>query len=280
VSLLLTLLLAVVEPVAGPAAPPPPGAHDVAAVAGSSRRESIDPAAFLETLLERYRALQRYEDRTHVVQVTQRTGEAPKRVETRIGVAIADDGKLRIDTAFPRLMRGMGLGLPLRSSPAMRHGNLQYQLWLAPHMSLRFSEEPEVPRSGVPEGLTATQAEHVTIDEREMVHLELASEENEDGSHDATLDLYVNPESMLVERVTGQQRLPDGASYETTVDITPIEVVAEGPWTHTLDDEVGEVLTTPDGDAVDEPSRDGDTDVPGARPPLTRPPSRGESALR
>ena len=47
----------------------------------------------------------------------------------------------------------------------------------------------------------------------------------------AKFDLYVDPESMLIQRIEGEQRLPDGADYSTTLDITPIradqdEVVA------------------------------------------------------
>lgn len=43
----------------------------------------------------------------------------------------------------------------------------------------------------------------------------------------ARFDLLVNLQSMLIERIEGEQRLPDGAEYRTTLDITPI--LAEQP---------------------------------------------------
>lgn len=34
--------------------------------------------------------------------------------------------------------------------------------------------------------------------------------------------MLVNLQSMLIERIEGEQRLPDGAENRTTLDITPI----------------------------------------------------------
>jgi hypothetical protein len=37
----------------------------------------------------------------------------------------------------------------------------------------------------------------------------------------ARFDLFINPETMLVERIDGEQQLPDGARCTTTMQITP-----------------------------------------------------------
>ena len=264
----------------------PPAAAATAGQAGDA--ESIDPVAFLRALVARYRAIHHYVDRTRVVQVTQREGEAPHRVETRIGCEI-DEDTLRVQTGWPALWRGTGLAAAppsnvLQRSDAMRSTQLEYQLWLAPHLSLRYSKTTSnaLPRTGVPEGLTAVEAERVTIDERPLVHLELSSDANDDGSRDVTLDLYVDPESMLVERIEGQQRLPDGGSYETTMDITPITVVgASAPGEASSGEEEG--VGSPEDDVIGAGPEDGletvdrdaveadDAPPPGVRPPLSRP---------
>jgi hypothetical protein len=105
--------------------------------------------------------------------------------------------------------------------------NLTYQLWLAPHMVLKFRENPLADfRAGVAEPFTPTEASPVMIDDRVLVHLALKSgapgTDGASADFDAKFDLYVNPESMLIERIEGQQRLPDGGSFETSLRIAPV----------------------------------------------------------
>ena len=100
---------------------------------------------------------------------------------------------------------------------------LRYNLWLAPHMALRFTDDPlKEFRLGVKEGFTPTKAEHVTVEKKQWVRLELKSGDGLSEDYTARFDLFVNLQSMLIERIEGEQRLPDGAEYRTTLDITPI----------------------------------------------------------
>jgi hypothetical protein len=202
----------------------------------------IDALCFFDALIDRYQGLTAYEDVADVLQVTERRGEASERVETRIGCEI-EGGKLRVRTPKSEARRLIGLGVPARLSPAMEAALLRYQIWLAPHMALRFADRPQENfRVGVRDGLVATEAERVQVGDRSMVHLKL---ESGGGSDEASFDLFVNPESMLVERITGRQRLPDGAQYATTLDITPTHV-DDAPVSEVGDqvgDEAGEVTT-------------------------------------
>jgi len=185
-------------------------------------KRQIDPVCFFEALIARYRCLEAYEDIAKVIQVTERLGEPPLRVETLIGCEIEGD-RLLIETSSSQIRRTVGLNVRYRKSPAIEAAELSYNLWLAPHMALRFAEEPQREfRPGVKEGFTPIEAESVTIDEKPMVHLQLKSGDGQAEACESQFDLYVNPDSMLVERITGQERLPGGASYETTLEITPI----------------------------------------------------------
>ncbi len=184
--------------------------------------QQIDAIEFFQMLIERYHQLKAYEDVAKVVQVTTKSGQIPKRVETMIGCEI-EDGELRIQTPASQVRKSLGLDASFRRSSAVESTAEDFGIWLAPHMALKFAEQPEQEiRPGVKETFTATEAMAVTIDEKPMVHLELTSGNGDQEDASATLDLYVDPESMLVERIEGQQRLPDGAQYETTLQIQPI----------------------------------------------------------
>ncbi len=163
-----------------------------------------------------------YEDISRVVQVTTRTGQDPHRFEMRIACRI-DNDRLRIETPGSQVREGIGLDTPLKKSPAMDALVLRYNLWLAPHMALRFTDEPlKNFRLGVKEGFTPTEAEHVTVEKKQWVRLELKSGDGLSEDYTARFDLFINLQSMLIERIQGEQRLPDGAEYHTTLDITPI----------------------------------------------------------
>ena len=201
-------------------APAPEPASGVATPAEA--QPSLDPLAFFERLVERYRVLSAYEDISRVVQITTREGQNPHRVETRIACKIDNDA-LRIETPGSQVRGGIGLDTPLKKSPAMDALVLRYNLWLAPHMALRFTDDPlKNFRLGVKEGFTPTETEHVTVEKKQLVRLELKSGDGLSEDYTARFDLFVNLQSMLIERIQGEQRLPDGAEYRTTLDITPI----------------------------------------------------------
>ncbi len=184
--------------------------------------DRADALAFFESLVDHYRGLVAYEDVADVVQITTRPGEEPQRVETRIAATI-QNGKLRVETPGSQMRDSIGLEVPLKTSPAMEAFVQKYNLWIAPHMALRFTDEPlQDFRLGVEEGFTPTLTETVIINGRSLVHLQLTSGDGLSEDYTARFDLYVDPESMLIQRIEGEQRLPDGADYSTALDITPI----------------------------------------------------------
>lgn len=241
------------------------GSHDAPTVGDSAEDEAAkqsiasdtlhDARGFFELLAERYRNLTSYSDMSHIVQVIQHAGESePRRVETEMSSEVTD-GALRTETALSQLRRTFGLNLPLVAPEPMRKTELRYQLWMLPHLTLKFSDEPLRDfRDGVLEGFTATDLAPVTVDDRPLVHLELRSGDGTSDDSSATFDLYVDPDSMLIERIRGQQRLPDGGNYETTVEITPHR--------HESDPAAARPAYTgwPVHGADDEPEVDGDGD--------------------
>jgi len=189
----------------------------------------IDPSVFFQQVVDRYRDLDTYRDRARLVQVMQRDGQESSRVETEIGCEIRD-GALHVQTPQSQVAAALGLRLPVRPNPALEAAGPRYDFWLAPHMALKFAGEPlKELRPGVDEGFTATEAEAVTIDDRKMVHIELRSGDGLSEACTAKLNLFVNADTMLVERIEGEQLLPDGANYSTTLHITPELVNGAAP---------------------------------------------------
>lgn len=190
---------------------------------GDSGRATIDPGRFLEVMLQRYRGLTTYIDSARLVTVRTAPGAEPVRVETRIECEVRDGERL-IRTPGEQLRRGIVGRVALRRPPAMSEAQRRYDSWLAPHLAL--AEEPAgdgAPANGAIESMRPARAEAVTVDERALLHLELASPDADgDGDDDATLEIWVDPDSLLVERVAGRQRTPDGGDWRTELDITPV----------------------------------------------------------
>ncbi|MHC4126972.1 MAG: hypothetical protein ACYS1E_08575 [Planctomycetota bacterium] len=213
--------------VSAPAGAQGPGAGDQPgpAVDAAAEAAGVEPAPFFGALVERYRGLTAYEDVADLVEVRTRAGRPPLRVETRIACKLEGDA-LTVTTPGSQFRTSAGLDVPIDSSPAMEALVLRYNLWLAPHMALHFLDEPlQELRLGVPEGFTAAEAETVTVDQKRLVRLELRSADPAvpaDAEAAARFEFWVDPQSMLIERIDGRQRLPDGADYRTTLQITPL----------------------------------------------------------
>lgn len=180
-----------------------------------------DPGVFFDRLVERYRGLDAYRDTAEVVYVTEREGEEPRRVESRIVCEIQGD-RLSVKTPASQVREAIGVNSAVPRSPAMETMVLRYQLWIAPHMALRFTDDPRRQlRAGVEEGFTPTRVEAVAERGRTLLRLELLSGEGLSEEHNARFELFVNPATLLIERIEGEQRLPDGAQYRTTLRIIP-----------------------------------------------------------
>lgn len=188
---------------------------------------TIDPLVFFDALVERYRRIELYTDISHLIESVQRDGETTSTTETQLTCEVRS-GELRVETGSDQIRQSLGIQSPFPMTPMMRDMQTAYWLWLAPHMTLRFTDDPLVEfRDGVDDGFTPTRAEAVLVDEKPMVQIELRSSERRcrrNRNDEARFELYVDPESMLIERIEGQQMLPDGALQHTTLNITPLSV--------------------------------------------------------
>ncbi len=216
-----------VAPVAPGDAAKPRSATSAAAAApkpapdGCATVAIIEPTALFQQLVARYRGLAVYRDTARIVHVTHRMGEETSRIETEIDCEIRD-GDLKVTTPASQIRSSLGFDLPVRKSQAVESADRGYDLWLAPHMTLRFVDDPlKSFRNGVEEGFTPIDAELVTIDNRDMLLMELRSGDGLSESCTAKFDLFINPETMLVERIDGEQHMPDGARCTTSMHITP-----------------------------------------------------------
>ncbi len=193
---------------------------------GVVERSPERPGAIFDTLVERYRQLVDYEDTVVVVETVTRESQEPHRVETRLACRIEND-RLRIDSPGAQARGRVGLGTPVARSTAMESLALRYNLWIAPHLALRFKQDPLAEfRLGVPQGFIVAGVEQASWRDRPLIKVRLKAvaveDEGADDAKTAQYELWVNPDSMLIERVTGHQTLPDGAEYRVTLDITPI----------------------------------------------------------
>lgn len=227
---------------------------------GDESVTQIDARAFWDALVARYRGLVSYSDLTNIVQITREQSPSADdsvavqevhQIESRIRCDIFEN-ELRITTPGMQLGDEMRRKIaecvkirafapasdqsdePEQSEPVSEETadlSLRYRLWLAPHMALRFAREPlEELRPGASSTFTATEASEIVLDERPMVHLELAGRsDTEVGARESRINLYVDPKSMLIERIETKEQLPDGGSFETLMTIVPTS--AEGEMT-------------------------------------------------
>ncbi len=180
----------------------------------------LDPILFFKRLADRYREIDGYVEETEVEQVTNdpATGDPPIRTRTRVRAEVSN-ARLRVER--PGVLDDFARAL---SPPAA--GAAERDLWLLPHLRLRFSQTPleQFRRTGG-SGFRAAEADRVMVDDREMVRVELRSGgEGESGPSDATFSLFVDPERMLVERVEGEEWLPGGLRQQTTLRIESMQL--------------------------------------------------------
>ncbi len=180
----------------------------------------LDPILFFKRLADRYRAIDGYVEETEVEQVTNdpATEDPPIRTRTRVRAEVSDS---RLHVERPGVLDDLTRAL---SPPAA--GAAERDLWLLPHLRLRFSPNPlERFRKSGRSGFRAAEADRVMVEDREMVRVELRSGgEGESGSSDATFSLFVDPERMLVERVEGEEWLPGGIRQQTTLRIESMQL--------------------------------------------------------
>ncbi|TVQ55756.1 MAG: hypothetical protein EA377_02955 [Phycisphaerales bacterium] len=198
---------------------------------------SNEAGVFFERLIERYRRLSGYADTTSIVQTLQHDGsENEQRIETTVQSEVTE-GQLRVHTSTSSLADAVTTLLPLRWSDRLHSLRQQYDFWLVPHLSLTIQDDVPFRRPDV-EGRTLMPQEirSVTINERPLWQLLLVEQPDSsdpdldpDASATARFEVYVDPASMLIERVDGQQQLADGTSSRTTAEIRPTLVRESDP---------------------------------------------------
>ena len=92
-------------------------------------------------------------------------------------------------------------------------------------MGLHFAQEPlRSFRQGVPQGFRVVGAEWTTLEKDRAIRLELESDDPPDREvAAAAFSLWIDPRSMLIERIEGRQQLPDGSTQKLTLEIEPVE---------------------------------------------------------
>ena len=177
-------------------------------------------------VVERYRSLAIYEDTVVLEQTTARNGELPRVEQTELTCALTQDGGVEVTTPEEENRASLGLGFIFDSNPGLADLRRKYDLWLAPHLGLRSRAEPlRAFREGIDEGFMPMKAERVTIDDQEMLRLDLHSGDGNSQTYRAKYELFINPQTLLIMRVRGAQLLPDGANLLTDYTITPQHVV-------------------------------------------------------
>ena len=180
----------------------------------------LDPILFFQRLAERYRAIDGYVEETEVEQVINdpATDDPPIRTRTRVRAEVSN-ANLRVER--PGVLDDFARAL---IPPAA--GAAERDLWLLPHLRLRFSGAPLAQfRKTGKSGFRAAEADRVMVEDREMVRVQLRSGgEGKSGFSDATFSLFVDPERMLVERVEGEEWLPGGIRQQTTLRIESMQL--------------------------------------------------------
>lgn len=188
--------------------------------------DGVSPTIFFDRVVQRYHDISTYEDSVVIEQITARDGAAAVREETHVQCTISQEGDLDVTTPAGQMGRRSGLNRLIRSGPLAEKLQRRLDLWLAPHLTLRFEDEPlERFRTGVYEGFTPVKVETVTVKDEELVRLDLRSGDGLSGDFRAMYEVFVNPDTLLIMRVRGVQVMPDGANLLTDYTITPRRVV-------------------------------------------------------
>lgn len=192
--------------------------------------ESADATEFFGKLVHRYRGLTLYQDSVRLAhRTTAESRDAGSRSEQILATLIS--GSV-LDVSSSSV--GAGASCDTRDASPVSRLALARQLWTLPHLALRFADEPLRSMHGGDDcgSLVPKRVESVTINERQFLRLHLESQRAANATADArcdetTVDFFVNPDSMLVERVEQSHELGEGMRYEATLEIVPSRALEE-----------------------------------------------------
>jgi len=190
---------------------------------------ALDPIAFFARVVRRYRDLDVYQDRVDVEHVVHRDGRPTHRVETSLACTLRGDD-VEVHSPSSQARKAVGLDRSDFGGAAVRSLRGRYSLWLAPHLALRSDVASEGAAGTRPWKFRPIAAEPFIHDGRSFVHVELTSDESGGEREPDRMALDVDAQTMLVERLHVEERLPDGARSTRRLRITPmIAESATGP---------------------------------------------------
>lgn len=189
---------------------------------------SPEATRFFERLVDRYRAIVHYADTFLLEQVIGST-DGDDRATTRTKVAArsrVDGDRLEVETDTDRLWSMLAGGAdrepadgPDKANEAVRR---ERDLAIAPHLRLRFLDDPlREFKSADDEAFRATGIAPVRHEDRDMVRIELRSGGESPGSASSVIGITVDPGSMLIRKVDGEEQWSDGRNRTTTISIEP-----------------------------------------------------------
>ncbi|MGA1057206.1 MAG: hypothetical protein ACO3Y3_05880 [Phycisphaerales bacterium] len=176
---------------------------------------SPEATRFFERLVERYRELIRYADSFLLEQrIGSIDGDADSEVRTRVSArSRIAQGAVEVSTRTRRAVEAVSGDRTAESR--------EVDLAIAPHLGLRLLDEPLRDFRPGTEGFRATSIKEVEHDRKSMLRIELRSGGESPGEPSSVFGLTVDPNSMLIRKVDGEERLADGRSFTTTISIEP-----------------------------------------------------------
>lgn len=187
-----------------------PSAFDECRFPDAGTGESVlDADCAFGLLQRRYQSLRDHRERGELLEEIDLGDSVVRRTETKVDCTVRD-GRFAVTTTARRIRTFFGRMVPIRSGPGPRDAARELDRWLVPHAVLD--------RDGTG-GLGPASADDVVVDERSLIRLEL------EGAGDR-VELFVNPETVLVERALGERALPDGGRWRGQLDIEVVGSVA------------------------------------------------------
>ncbi len=209
--LAIVVLSVAVSPVTASSPIPPAAAEQ------SAYPPSPEATRFFEQLVERYRSLIRYTDSFLFEQrIGSIDGDADSEVRTRVSArSRIADGEVEVSTRTRQVVESV--------SGTGAKGPREVDLAIAPHLGLRLRYVDEPLREFRPggEGFRATGITTVELENQPMVRVELRSVGASPGHPGSVFGLTVDPHSMLIRKVDGEERLADGRQCTTSISIDP-----------------------------------------------------------
>jgi hypothetical protein len=197
------------ETVLAPAIVADRSAFDGCLLPGALDGSALDPACAADLLQQRYRGLRDHRERGQLVEEIDLGDGTVRRTETQVDCHVRD-GRFSVSTTARRIRTFFGRMVPVRTGPGVDAASQEMDQWLVPHALLDRDANPS---------LDASAADTVRVADRDLIRLEFEG----DGDR---VELFVNPETVLVERARAERTLPDGGRWRGELDVETIGEVA------------------------------------------------------